>query len=81
MVTVRPVTATASYLFGGDRWEAAVRYDDRDDPFDTTRVTVGLSHYMQGHDLKWVLALSSQSSDLASLDGSLIELGFVWRTP
>ena len=76
-----PMSLTVSRIFAEDELEAAVRYEDRDDAADTTAITAGINWYGDhGHNTKWQLAVTSQDSNDPSMDGSKIELGFVWRS-
>lgn len=69
-----PWDVTASYLFT-QNWEAAVRYEDRDDTDETTDMTVGVNYYISGHDIKWTLQYDTTDSDNAALEIDAISLG------
>jgi hypothetical protein len=60
-----------------DRLEFGVRYEDLDDPEDTTVVTVGANYYLQGHGAKWQANYSSADSDDTLRDGSVFQGGLL----
>ncbi|MCB1003827.1 MAG: hypothetical protein KDB35_06540 [Acidimicrobiales bacterium] len=68
-----PWDATFSWMFN-DMWEAALRWEDRDDTADTNDLTLGVNRYVSGHDAKWQLNWRSSDSDSAAIDGDLITL-------
>jgi hypothetical protein len=47
-----PWDVTGSFMFT-DQYEAAARYQDADDPFNTQEWSFGVNRYVQGHDIKW----------------------------
>jgi hypothetical protein len=69
-----PWNVYASWMLRPGEWEAAVRYQDHDDPDSTTYLTGGLNWYHSGHAAKWQLNVTSVDSD-ADVDGVLIQLG------
>lgn len=69
-----PYSVGGAYLFG-ENYEAALRYDDWDDVANTTRYTVGVNRYINGHDAKWQLQYSGGSSDVTTNEDSIISLG------
>ncbi len=71
-----PWDATVSFMFNDD-YEAAVRWEDRDDAGDTTDLTVGINKYLSGHSLKWMLNYRATDSDMVALDGDEISLALV----
>jgi hypothetical protein len=58
-----PYTVGAGYMFG-ERYEAALRWNDLDNVAGTTTYDVGLNYYVQGHDLKWQLNYNDGDSDV-----------------
>ncbi len=69
-----PWDVTLSYLFT-EQYEAALRWEDLDDNFDTTRVSVGVNRYVMGHDVKWTLQWATLDSDDASIETDTVSLG------
>jgi hypothetical protein len=69
-----PWDITGSYLFT-QNWEAAVRYQDWDDGFDTTQMTVGVNYYISGHDIKWTAQYDTIDSDDADEEKDTLSLG------
>lgn len=47
-----PWDITGSFMFT-DQYEVAARYQDADDPNDTTSWSFVVNRYVQGHDIKW----------------------------
>jgi hypothetical protein len=68
-----PFSATAGFLFGESKWEAAARFQDLDDDLDTTLITGGLNYYQDGHPLKYQLNVSSYDDD--NDDGVIAQFG------
>ncbi|MEL6431301.1 MAG: porin [Planctomycetota bacterium] len=56
-------------------WELAARYQDFDDPGDSTLIDVGANYYAHGHDMKYIINVTSGSSDGGGLDGTLVRVG------
>jgi len=71
-----PWDATVSFMFNED-YEAAVRWEDRDDTANTNDLTVGVNRYISGHNAKWMLNWRTTDSDSAVLDGDTISLALV----
>ena len=69
-----PYSVTASYLFT-EMYEAALRYEDRDDAADTTDISAGVNRYSAGHNLKWTAQYVTTSSDDANLETDTISVG------
>jgi hypothetical protein len=71
-----PYSIGLGYLFGGN-YEVAARWDDHDDddPSNTTRMTLGVNRYIDGHDIKWQLNYSTGDSDDDSEAPDEIALG------
>ena len=69
-----PYSVTASYLFT-EMYEAALRYEDRDDAADTTDISAGVNRYSAGHNLKWTAQYVTTSSDAANLETDTISVG------
>ncbi|MBI5431275.1 MAG: hypothetical protein HZA52_00410 [Planctomycetes bacterium] len=69
-----PFSATAGWLFQ-PQWEGVLRYDDRDDGFNTSRITGGVNYYVTGHDVKWQLNVGSTDADTGGVDGTFVQLG------
>jgi hypothetical protein len=72
-----PWSATASFMFVPEQWEAAVRWEDIDDDADTTIFTGGVNYYVEGHDAKWQLNYSSFDSDDNDIDSDIVALALV----
>jgi hypothetical protein len=68
-----PWSATVGYMFQPETWEAAVRFEDFDDSFDTTMITVGVNRYIEGHNAKWGVNYSTIDSD--ATDADVIAIG------
>ena len=75
----RPYDVTASWMIARDEWELAARWEDFDDPNDTARLTLGVNHYFEGHDLKWMLDWFSVRSDDSLLESDVVATGFSIR--
>lgn len=69
-----PFSATAGWLFQ-PQWEGAVRFEDLDDGFDSSRITGGVNYYVAGHDLKWQLNVGATDADTGGVDGTFVQLG------
>ena len=69
-----PFAATGSYMFNAD-YEAAIRYEDLDDSFDTNVITVGVNRYINGHDVKWQFNYSTVTSDISALEVDAFAIG------
>lgn len=70
-----PFSAVLSYMIVEDEYEAAIRYQDLDDTFDTQAITLGLNGYLEGHDLKWQINYIDKSADNPAGDAQTIALG------
>ena len=68
-----PYVATAGYMFN-EQYEAAIRYTDFDNATSTTTMDLGLNYYIQGHDLKWQVNVSSLDDDVVD-GGTVIAVG------
>lgn len=68
-----PFSVTATYMFTED-WEAGVRFEDADNDDDTSRIMVGVQHYVDGHNLKWNVTYETIDTDNAV--GDLDVFGF-----
>jgi hypothetical protein len=59
-----PWDLSASYLFN-DMYEFAARYQNVDDPGDTTSWSLAINRYVQGHDIKWTAQWQQVDTDTA----------------
>jgi hypothetical protein len=71
----RPWSAALSYMLVEDRYEAAVRYQDLDDPIDTRAITIGVNRYEHGRDAMWQLDFVDVSADSPGIDTRTVALG------
>jgi len=69
-----PYDITGSFLFT-EMYEAAVRYEDRDDVDSTTAISVGVNRYSAGHNLKWTAQYRTVDSDDAGEELDEISIG------
>lgn len=60
-----PFSVYGSYMFQPDTWEVALRYQDYDNTFDETKIDLAVNNYLDGHNLKWTLQVSTSESDAA----------------
>ena len=60
---------------GPGGFEGAVRWEDLDSTTDDTRLTLGLNYYVADYDAKWQFAWVDVSSDDASMDGDVFQIG------
>lgn len=76
-----PFSLTAAYLFGDlEQHEVLARVEDHDDADSTRRTTLGYTFFPQGNpNTRWQLNISRFDSDLASLDGTVVEGGLALR--
>jgi hypothetical protein len=70
-----PYSVTAGFMVSPEEWEVAARYEDADDTNDTTRITVGVNYYVQGHAAKWSLNYDTIDSDLSLIEADIISVG------
>lgn len=70
-----PFHVAASYMFQPNEWEGAVRYEDLDDPMNTSMITLGVNWYLYGPDSKWQLNFVQSDSDDTTLDGNYVAAG------
>lgn len=70
-----PYSVTFSFMFVPDEWEAALRYQDRDDSNDTTEIALGVNWYRSGHNAWWHAGFSTIDSDAG--DADVFSLGLV----
>lgn len=69
-----PWDVNASFLFM-PQWEAAARYQDRDDVDNTTDITLAVNYYVSGHDIKWTVQYDTIDSDNAASESDQFSLG------
>jgi hypothetical protein len=72
-----PWAATVAFMFVPDAWEAALRFEDADDDFDTSMAVVGVNYYVQGHNAKWQVNYSTINSDISAAEIDVIAAGLV----
>lgn len=70
-----PFSIATSYMFVPDKYEAALRYQNLDDPTDTEAFTIGINRYEQGRDVMWQLNYVDVSADSPGIDTQTIALG------
>ncbi|MDG2143914.1 MAG: porin [Planctomycetota bacterium] len=72
-----PLGLTLAYMLADDM-EIAVRHEDFDDDFDTTRLTVGFNYYaIAPNSVVWQLNYSDSSSDFEEFETELIQIGLL----
>jgi hypothetical protein len=71
-VDAAPMSIMGTYMLQPDAWELGVRLDDFDDNFDTSAMSIGVNHYISGHDLKWTIEMTTLESDALADDISAI---------
>jgi hypothetical protein len=69
-----PWDVTASFMFT-DQYEVAARYQDADDPNNTTEWSFVINRYVQGHDIKWQAEYNHIKTDSAFGDRDQIGVG------
>jgi hypothetical protein len=69
-----PWDLTGSFMFT-DQYEVAARYQDADDPNNTTAWSFVLNRYVQGHDIKWQAEYNHIKTDDASGDRDQFGIG------
>jgi hypothetical protein len=70
-----PYSVTAGFMVSPDEWELAARYEDADDTDESTRITVGVNYYVQGHKAKWSVNYDTVDSDNTSLEADVLSFG------
>jgi len=71
-----PLSAVLSFMFVEDKYEAAVRYQDLDDSFETSAITFGVNRYIEGRNLMWQLNYIDKSADAPAIDAQTVAIGF-----
>jgi len=69
-----PWDVTASFMFT-EQYEVAARYQDADDPNNTSEWSFVLNSYVQGHDIKWQAEYNHIKTDSAVGDRDQIGVG------
>jgi len=69
-----PMSIMGTYMLQPDTWELGVRHETMDDADDSSRMTIGVNNYLDGHSLKWGFEMASVSSDNAALEADVIRL-------
>ncbi|MEM7309460.1 MAG: hypothetical protein AAF682_22450 [Planctomycetota bacterium] len=70
-----PWDVTGTYLINEDL-EAGLRYENTDNDFDTTLLTLGIAWYMMGHNAKMTASITDIDSDSGAPDGTILQAGF-----
>jgi hypothetical protein len=70
-----PYSVTAGFMVSPDEWEVAARYEDADDSAESTRITLGVNYYVQGHRAKWSLNYDTIDSDDTSIEADTVSFG------
>lgn len=74
-----PISAALSFMLVPEKYEAAVRWQDVDDSFNTQAITLGVNRYIEGHDMKVQLNYIDKSADSPAVDAQVIALGVTVR--
>jgi hypothetical protein len=69
-----PWDVTGSFMFT-DQYEVGVRYQDADDPLNTTSWGFVVNRYVQGHDIKWQAEYNHIKTDSATKDRDQFGIG------
>lgn len=69
-----PFSIYGSYMFQPEKWEVGVRFEDMDDPDDTTKIDLIVSNYIDGHNAKWGFQFTTTDSDVSALEVDIIYL-------
>ena len=73
----------ATFMFVPDEWEVGVRFEDTDAIFgdDVSLITVGVAHYLNGHNAKLQGSFNTIDSDAAGVvesDSLTLGLTLAW---
>jgi hypothetical protein len=73
-----PWSISGTYMLTPDTWEVGARFQDFDNTNDERAIEIAVSHYIQGHDLKWQFQYTNFSTDSAVIDDAdIISAGIV----
>ena len=69
-----PFTIYGTYMLTPDQWELGLRFQTLDDAADTNLIEIGVSHYLDGHNLKWTLGFTTVDSDNTAVERDMFQV-------
>ncbi|MDA1266824.1 MAG: porin, partial [Planctomycetota bacterium] len=73
-----PISLFGTYMLQPETWEVGVRFQDFDNGNDGSKIDVGVTNYLDGHNLKWTFQYSTMDQGVNSFDllGIQLQVGF-----